>query len=485
VKRFGIPALLALSLILSAMPTSSAAVIQGSKCSKVGDKQTFNGLTFTCKKSGSQLLWSQGVKEQGYNATFAKSHLAEAQAKATKILEDAKVLANQISSPPNCTISNSRAFSAIGSEDGRKALVFDNPGQCELVVRASAVFFCDGAGRGVRIAVTSTGMFPLRAGSKLLVSFNYARYFPQVLNDCELQARGSSSLINISSVNQNPSVMVLSSRYTGAFNQVEASRKADQIIKSAKLRADKIIADAKNPTFILKAWKVAVEAKAVAAAEAAAATKIESDKVAQDAGLGKKCVPGTSCLIGSTGPGGGVVFYDAGSQQDWGRYLEFAPKDWYGTKYVDFYGTEGKQETWCNDNQAGTGSIEDNLIDRAIPGTEIGAGKANTDSMLTGCSSKTSAATTVRAYQGGGLGDWYLPSKAELNELCKYANRQNTGNPKIRCEDGELRDNSFLAWHWSSSEYDSVYASMQYFGNGNQLATAKKYFYVIRPIRAF
>ena len=105
--------------------------------------------------------------------------------------------------------------------------------------------------------------------------------------------------------------------------------------------------------------------------------------------------------------------------------------------------------------------------------------------MLTGCSYKPSAATVVQAYQGGGLSDWYLPSKAELNELCKYANKQNTGNPKIRCEDGEIRDNSFLAWHWSSSQYDSDYAFMQYFGNGNQLATAKKYFYVIRPIRAF
>jgi len=34
------------------------------------------------------------------------------------------------------------------------------------------------------------------------------------------------------------------------------------------------------------------------------------------------------CTIGDTGPAGGIVFYDAGSTQPWGRYLEAAPPDW-------------------------------------------------------------------------------------------------------------------------------------------------------------
>ena len=33
-------------------------------------------------------------------------------------------------------------------------------------------------------------------------------------------------------------------------------------------------------------------------------------------------IDGTGCRVGSVGPGGGIVFYDAGSMQWWGRFLE-------------------------------------------------------------------------------------------------------------------------------------------------------------------
>ena len=48
--------------------------------------------------------------------------------------------------------------------------------------------------------------------------------------------------------------------------------------------------------------------------------------------------------IGDTGPGGGIVFFDAGSVQPWGRYLEagpqLAPTEWCGEDWeLDIPGT--------------------------------------------------------------------------------------------------------------------------------------------------
>ncbi|KRO44058.1 MAG: hypothetical protein ABR67_05270 [Acidimicrobium sp. BACL17 MAG-120823-bin42] len=40
---------------------------------------------------------------------------------------------------------------------------------------------------------------------------------------------------------------------------------------------------------------------------------------------------GVGCAVGMTGPRGGTIFYDAGSQQWWGRYLEAENVYTYGT----------------------------------------------------------------------------------------------------------------------------------------------------------
>lgn len=60
-KRFVFPILLSVSLIVSAMPVASATITPGTKCSKVGAKQTFKGKIYTCVKSGKSQVWNKGV----------------------------------------------------------------------------------------------------------------------------------------------------------------------------------------------------------------------------------------------------------------------------------------------------------------------------------------------------------------------------------------------------------------------------------------
>ncbi len=163
--------------------------------------------------------------------------------------------------------------------------------------------------------------------------------------------------------------------------------------------------------------------------------------------------------VGDTGPGGGIVFYDAGSEQSWGRYLEAGPQ------------LDGAE--WCG---------EDWELD--IPGTmtAIGSGAANTTLMTDAC--KAGAATSVSEFDGGGMNDWFLPSKDELNEL--YEQRDTVGGFGIGNE-----GSSFDAY-WSSTQSDAGttgfadVAWTQYFDGGEQQGDdCKCNLYGVRPVRAF
>ena len=67
-------------------------------------------------------------------------------------------------------------------------------------------------------------------------------------------------------------------------------------------------------------------------------------------------------------------------------------------------------------------------------------------------------------------GDWYLPSKYELNLL--YLKKSEVGG--------------FANWYyWSSTEIDSGWSSLQYFANGVNYRVNKNLTYAVRAIRAF
>lgn len=162
--------------------------------------------------------------------------------------------------------------------------------------------------------------------------------------------------------------------------------------------------------------------------------------------------------VGETGPGGGIVFYDAGGERPWGRYLEVAPSDWFKPSGDPVF-------EWC-----------DKLLPPTATGTALGDGAANTAAMVGSCS--TGAGVAAHGYRGGGLSDWYLPSKDELAALYDvYETLINNGtggiwlsgfywSSSLSAEDGDPWSQSFGVW-------------------GEQRTWSNDFATSVRPIRAF
>lgn len=183
------------------------------------------------------------------------------------------------------------------------------------------------------------------------------------------------------------------------------------------------------------------------------------------------CTQGGVCAVGDTGPGGGIVFYVAGANftstgsdcNTTCRYLEAATSDL-------------ATGAWCNDV---TTSLN-------VTATGIGSGMSNTTSADTTC---TSGAIQLAAdYTNNGKTDWHLPSKDELNELCKYA--RNTGQAAggaTRCSGGsDATLRGFATGNYlSSSESAATNAWGQGFTTGGQGGTLKSALVFARAVRAF
>jgi len=154
------------------------------------------------------------------------------------------------------------------------------------------------------------------------------------------------------------------------------------------------------------------------------------------------CATGGTCVVGSTGPAGGIVFYVSGT-----RRLEAAPADLPGSV------------AWCNNDLTDiTGAV----------GTSVGTGSANTTAMVAGCTS--GAGNSARSYSGGGKNDWFLPSKDELNQL--YVHRAVVGGFTTGA-------------YWSSSQFQAAAVWGQLFSNGDQPFAFKYLTGLVRPVRAF
>jgi hypothetical protein len=168
----------------------------------------------------------------------------------------------------------------------------------------------------------------------------------------------------------------------------------------------------------------------------------------------------TACAVGQKGPGGGIVFMTPSTPGNTsGLFYEAAPSTWHSS-------SGDPTSAWCNN--------ETDLLGVASMVTGTGAmdGAAKTTVMLGVCT--TGAANLADGYTATVndvvYGDWFLPSKGELNQM--YVNK---------VEIGGLR----AAAYWSSSEADFQQAWYQGFSDGSYWNDLKMTTLYVRPVRAF
>lgn len=115
--------------------------------------------------------------------------------------------------------------------------------------------------------------------------------------------------------------------------------------------------------------------------------------------IGSWTAQANAMSLGDTGGGGGKVFYIATT-----TYLEVAPTDWNGGVHAEINWSTGGNQS---------------LAVSGADGTALFTGQQNSldiynqsGNVITSC-----GAIKARSYQGGGLSDWYLPSKDEIVKL--------------------------------------------------------------------
>ena len=189
----------------------------------------------------------------------------------------------------------------------------------------------------------------------------------------------------------------------------------------------------------------------------------------------------TVCKVGDIGPGGGIVFYDAGKDEYWGRYLEMAPKS-----------CEGERLSWRpagNTKTVYTGSGSQSAAELRLLAKGLGMGKVNTRviTLALGAGTKPYAAKFAEDSTCGGKDDWFLPSKDELDiAFNRLAQNRVAGNdtPVAGFNKG---------YYWTSTDYNNSTAWTQYFMDGQQFDRVQTLDgnknppnpFRVRPIRAF
>ena len=123
---------------------------------------------------------------------------------------------------------------------------------------------------------------------------------------------------------------------------------------------------------------------------------------------------------------------------------------------------------WYNGSFTVTNAVRDGME----------AGEFNTERIISNQGTGSYAAQICANYQGGYYGDWYLPSRYELNLMYENIGQ---GNALGLGNVGGFAYNDY----WSSTEDDNNYAWLQIFSIGIQVYSGKGNNYYVRAVRAF
>jgi len=187
----------------------------------------------------------------------------------------------------------------------------------------------------------------------------------------------------------------------------------------------------------------------------------------------------TICNVGDIGPGGGIVFYDAGKEEYWGRYLEIAPQSCEGVRYP--WRPNGNQK-FVYTPQGGQSAAELRVLAKGI-----GMGKVNTRIITVALGAGKYAAKYAEDLVCGGRDDWFLPSKDELDTAYNKLAQNRVGSKDTPI--GGFNK----GYYWTSSDYNNVTAWSQYFMDGQQFDRVQRMDgnrtppnpFRVRAIRAF
>jgi hypothetical protein len=170
-----------------------------------------------------------------------------------------------------------------------------------------------------------------------------------------------------------------------------------------------------------------------------------------------KCSNGgaaTVCKVGDIGPGGGIVFYDAGKEEYWGRYLEMAPQSCEGVRYA--WRPAG------NNNTVYKPQGDQTAAELRVLAKGIGMGKANTRIITLALGAGKYAAKYAEDLVCGGRDDWFLPSKDELDTAYNRLAQNRVGSKDTPI--GGFNK----GYYWTSTDYNDKTAWSQYFMDGQQ-----------------